>query len=273
MINFSVLLLGLLVSSSDFTLTNEQQIAILAEAQVAYDEGINLQSADPVASRASFRRSANRFQLLVDDGIENGKLWYDLGNAQLQAGEVGEAIAAYRSAKRYIPSDGRVQANLEHARSLVKNPIAGEDSSSLLNRIAFWHESLPTKVRLTLGICCWFALWGFISFRLVHSIPGFKSAVSVLGLCTLALAVSVSIDVADQHQSHGVLTAQEVIVRKGHGVNYEAMFSEPLHEGIEFEIVGNRSGWLHIRLPNGSEGWIEKKDAQLVTLETQVTAI
>lgn len=265
MMIFSTITLAL-IATAEIHLSKEQQFAVLQEAQVAYDHAVELQTADPVAAKESFRRSANRFQLLVDDGIENGKLWYDLGNAQLQAGEIGEAIAAYRSAKRYIPSDGRVQTNLEHARSLVTNNIEGEDATSLLKRLAFWHESLPTQVRLTIGLLFWFSCWSLVSIRLFRTIPAFKTASITLGLFSLALGVSVGADLADQHQDHGVLIAKEVIVRKGSGMNYGAMFNEPLHEGVEFEILGTRKDWLHIKLSNGNEGWIEKGSAQIVSL-------
>jgi len=261
------LLCVLAFSSPDFQLTHEQQIAVLEEAQSAYDHAVQLQTADSVASKESFRRSANRYQLLVDDGVENGKLWYDLGNAQLQSGEIGEAIAAYRAAQRYMPSDGRLLVNLEHARSRVVNPMNSENSTSMLKRLAFWHKTLPTQVRLTIGIVFWFACWTLVVVRFFRMIPGFKTASVTLGVAALALGVSVGADIADQHTDHGVLTAKEVIVRKGNGMNYAPMFQEPLHEGIEFDILGHRSDWLHIRLPNGAKGWIEQDDAQVVTLE------
>ena len=257
----------LALAGTPYQLTPDQQTAVLHEAQVAYDSGISLQTADPVASKESFRRSANRFQILVDDGIENGKLWYNLGNAQLQAGKVGEAIAAYRSGQRYIPSDGRLLANLQHARTLVSNPIKAEDTTSILKRLAFWHESLPTKVRLTVGVLVWFGCWGLVSVRLFRPIPGFKISSITLGCAAIALGISVGADIADQHQDNGVLTASEVIIRKGNGVNYSPMLNEPIREGIEFEIIGQRPDWLHIRLPNGTTGWIQEEDAKVVTLD------
>lgn len=262
-----VILCVLAFSSPEVHLTHAQQIAVLEEAQSAYDNAIRLQTADPVASKESFRRAANRYQLLVDDGVENGKLWYDLGNAELQSGEIGEAIAAYRSAQRYMPSDGRLLVNLEHARSLVVNPMNSEDSSSMLKRFAFWHKTLPTQIRLTIGLVFWFACWTLIAVRFFIMIPGFKTASVTIGVTALALGVSVGTDIADQHTDHGVLTAKEVIVRKGNGMNYAPMFQEPLHEGIEFDILGQRSDWLHILLPNGTEGWIHGDDAKVVTLD------
>ena len=269
MILLPTLLLTLAAIASPVHLSSEQQVAVLQEAQTAYELGIELQTSDPVASKEAFRRSANRFNVLVNDGIENGKLWYDLGNAQLQSGEIGESIAAYLSAKRYIPSDGRVEANLEYARSSITYPITGESSTSMLKRLAFWHTSLPTQVRLALGLTIWCSFWACVTIRLFRVIPGFKTVTIMLGLSAMAFGVSVGADIADQYQGHGVLTAQEVIVRKGNGLNYDAMFKEPIHEGIEFKILGRRSNWLHIQLPNGVEGWIEKDNAQIVTLSSE----
>lgn len=246
-------------------LSKEQSKAVLQEAQSAYDQGIRLQTADPVASKESFRRAAERFQILVDTGIENGKLWYNLGNAQLQSGEIGEAIASYRAGKRYIPSDGRVTANLRYARSLVTNPIQGEDAKSILSRLAFWHDDLPTQVRLAFCVVFWFVCWGLISTRLFRQIPGYKSATILLGCASVALGASVWVDIVDQHQDHGVVTTNEVFVRKGNGVNYAPMLKDPIHEGIEFEVIEQRPDWLHIKLPNGTTGWIQQDDAQIVT--------
>jgi hypothetical protein len=258
-------------SSNQLHLTHEQQVEVLKEAQLAYDNGVSMQTSDPVASKESFRKSAERFQILVDDGIENGKLWFNLGNAQLQVGEIGEAIAAFRSGQRYIPSDGRLTANLQYARSLVSNPIKGEAATSILKRLAFWHESLPTQVRLTIGLIFWFGCWSLVCTRLFRVVPGFKTASISLGCAAIALGVSVGADIADQHQNHGVLIVEEAIVRKGNGVNYSPMLKDPIHEGIEFDIIEQRPYWLHIQLPNGSTGWIQKEDAQIVTLDLTLT--
>jgi len=256
----------LTLSASPLQLTSEQQIAVQQEAQIAYDHGIALQTADPVASKESFRRSAERFQILVDTGIENGKLWYNLGNAQLQSGKIGEAIASYRSGKRSIPDNGRLTANLQYARTLVSNPMQGDDTNSILSKLAFWHYDLPTKARLTFCILFWFIFWGLVSTRLFKQIPGFKTASLTIGCASIALGISVGADILDQHQDHGVITTNEVIVRKGNGVHFAPILKDPIHEGIEFEVIEQRPDWIHIKLPNGTAGWIQEDDAQIVSL-------
>ena len=261
----TIALLAFSLPNSEVHLTQEQQIAVLAEAQNAYDNGVTLQNADPVASKDSFRRSAERFQLLINDGVENGRLCYNLGNAYVQSGEIGQSIAAYLAASRYIPSDGRLAANLQYARSLVSNPIKENSSTTILEKLAFWHTALPTKVRFALGILCWLAAWGLISLRTIRTIPAFKSTAITLGCFATVLGISVRSDMIDQHLDHGVVVADEVILRKGNGTAFGPMFTQPIHEGIEFEIIEHRPHWLHILLPNGSKGWIQEEDAQLVS--------
>ena len=62
----------------------------------------------------------------------------------------------------------------------------------------------------------------------------------------------------------GVLVADDVAVRKGDGEGFALQFEEPLHQGVEFEVVERRGGWLHIRLPDEKTGWIDADAAALV---------
>ena len=62
----------------------------------------------------------------------------------------------------------------------------------------------------------------------------------------------------------GVITDKEVVARQGDGQNYPPSFKDPLHEGTEFDLLENRPGWLHIKLFDESNGWINKSTAELI---------
>jgi len=51
---------------------------------------------------------------------------------------------------------------------------------------------------------------------------------------------------------------QETVARLGPGYAYDAAFKEPLHSATEFSWLENRQGWVRVRLPDASEGWLRQ---------------
>jgi len=52
-------------------------------------------------------------------------------------------------------------------------------------------------------------------------------------------------------------------VRKGNGEGYAPQFEQPLHEGVEFTILEQRGGWMHIELTDGNSGWVRQREVEL----------
>ena len=96
-----------------------QQQTILVEALQLYQEGQQMTANDSAEARDLFARSAAKYRLLVDAGVVNSKLYVNLGNAQLQSGQLGQAVANYQRAVRLDPSNRQASNNLEFARSKV----------------------------------------------------------------------------------------------------------------------------------------------------------
>ena len=62
----------------------------------------------------------------------------------------------------------------------------------------------------------------------------------------------------------GVVLAPEVIGRQGDAESYQQSFEDPLHAGTEFDLLEERTGWLHIRLADDNEAWIPDKAAEII---------
>ena len=260
------------VHASAASLDEGQQRQILEEAQAAYDLAAGMLRSDPAEATQAFRKSAAKFQLLVDDGIHNGELYYDLGNAWFQAGELGRAIANYLRAERLIPDDPRLVANLEYARSQVRPRITEDGHEALLRRLAFWHDGWSLRARLWGFGLSWLVLWGALSIRSLRRYPGWNYLAGTAAACSLLLGVSAAWDIGiDSGQRRGVLIGDQVIVRKGNADSFSPQFQEPINRGVEFEVLEIRPDWLHIELGNGERGWIQTDDAELVKLVTSPT--
>ena len=71
----------------------------LKEANTLFQKANEIALSDPTAAREAYRKAARRFtHLSTAFDIQNSKLLANEGNAYFQAGDLGEAIFAYRRA-------------------------------------------------------------------------------------------------------------------------------------------------------------------------------
>jgi tetratricopeptide (TPR) repeat protein len=246
-------------------LTDLQRTTILAEAQDAYDRGVASLRPDPQAAREAFQTATERYKQLVDDGLANGRLHYNLANAYLQAGEPGRAILHYRAAEKLVPSDSRLRQNLDYARTLVRSRIAPSGGRALAGALLAWHDRTTVRTRYGVFTTAWVLFWALLAIHLVVPRPWWRWPAVALAVVWLASGISVSADVLiGGDQLEGVVLAEEVIVRKGNGEGFEPQFEEPLYQGVEFQLLEQRPGWLHIELANDKTGWIRSDQAGLL---------
>jgi len=236
----------------------------LGDAIRSFDRGSELLKSAPEEALIAFREAHDKFHAVANAGIENGLLYYNLGNTHLRLGEIGAAIADYRRAQRLIPGDERLKANLRFARSLRRDNIADSGKRTLTKTLLVWHRSLPLPTRMTIALLVYGLFWLVLLIRLVSrsAVLGYIGVICLVGW--LSLGLSVSVDYYSQGRtSEGVLVSKEVVVRKGNGAAYERQFEEPLHEGLEFRVVEQRRGWIEIELPDGNRGWVRECDVEL----------
>lgn len=246
-------------------LSERERVGLFSEALDAFDEGSALRATDPSAAATAFNVAIARFSELIDSGVPSGKLYYNLANAQLQVGQLGQSIANYRRAEHLIPGNDRVEANLRFARSLCRNQIAPTGSRAAMETLFAWHYATPLGTRFYVGLAAYALFWAVLLARVY--LPGIRwgyaGTALLLVWCTLGASVIVEETLQSDNQS-GVMVADDVVVRKGNGESYDPQFNEPLHAGVEFEIVESRGEWLLIHLPDDNEGWIPARAAEVI---------
>ena len=91
----------------------------------------------------------------------------------------------------------------------------------------------------------------------VRGVPSLRRTAWALLVLTVLLGWSATLQAHDVDRiQHGVVTADDVVARKGDAESYEPAFSTPLHAGAEFVVLEHRREWLHIKLSGDLEGWI-----------------
>lgn len=245
--------------------------ALLRRALAEFDAAGRLRPGSGDA-RNAYRRAAERFASIIQSGVENGCLYYNMANAYARAADVGRAIVNYRRALRLMPGDARIRHNLESTRRLVRTRIDESVASGFARTVFFWHFETPRAARLRWFLVAYGAFWAaLIAGLLLRRRMAWRVwAARAAGAAALALGASLAWeDLAYRGQAEGVVIADEAALRKGNGEHYEPQLTRPLTEGVEFEVLELRPDavgdqWLRVRLRDGRDGWLRADQAELI---------
>lgn len=252
--------------AAETKMTRDQALLAFAEANRTFRQA-NESTGDPQKARDLYDQAILEYEKIIDEsGIKNAKLYYNLANACLLKGDLGRAILNYRRALQLDPANPEILKNLTFARSRRTDQIPVTAEEKVLSRLFFWHYAWSLRTRLLVGGACFALLCLWLTARAwTRKLPALPALYILLLLVTSAMAASVVLEqVACGRNLAGVIIADSVIARQGDGLNYPQSFTEPLHEGTEFDLIQRRSGWLHIRLSDGSETWIPDTAAEII---------
>lgn len=243
----------------------------LERAAELYREALRIDGDRPEEARESFRAAAAELQSVAELGIESASLQYNLGNALLQAGEIGPAILAYLRAGVLDPTDGRIAANLAAARGRVEARPQPRGGDSLVDRIASWRHLVPLRVRVAAAAAAWLLLWALVAVRISLRAPAdsttlrWRYAIAAGAAVAAVLAATVAIDLLERSRdARGVVLRSGTPLRKGSGEGFAAVGDPALGSGTEFRRLESRPGWLRVELADGRTGWIDAAAAGLV---------
>lgn len=264
----AMLLAGLLAAdsraSSEPPLSDAEALETLREAESNHDLGIELLATRPEEARAAFALAAAGFESVLDRGVHNAGLHYNLANALLRSGDRGGAIVEYLRAQTLDPADPAIAANLAFARSQVPGrPTRGEDPSIAV-RLATWWHVLPLRVRAIAAISAWLVFWTLLVVRqsgLAGDLAArrnlWNAALASTLIAAVVLGATVGLDLRDRLNSDGaVLIDDEVVLRKGNGEGFAPESVSPLASGTECRVLEQRPGWTRIALEDGRSGWV-----------------
>lgn len=246
-------------------LSRERQQEIVNAALSAYDEAVSIARQDPTRARALYQDAANSWLALVEAGVQNAALEYDLGNVFFRLGDLGHAILHYRRAQRLNPTDARLEANLRYARERVEPLIPPSAESRLLAQLLFWHHRTSVlgrfKALVALAAIGWLILSAWLWIR--------RSGVLLAGLIVVALSLAVGASIHWQLYDeaaapHAVIVRDLQYLRLGRGEGSDLALKQPLGAGVELRVLDRRGDWIEVRLPNEQTGWLPADAVELV---------
>jgi tetratricopeptide (TPR) repeat protein len=248
------------------TLSKEQIASLFSQANEDFRRA-NAVIDDAVKASSLYEKAVLDYEKIIHEGrIENPKLYYNLANAYLLRDDIGSAILNYRKAEKLDKSDSDIRKNLAFARGRRIDKVELKAEKRILQTLAFWHYDFSMRTKFALA-CISFAV--FCAALTTAIWFGRKTALTAVVVVSAVFLVcfvgSLAVEAYNEAtQLSGVIISKEVVAYQGDGQNYPPSFRQPLHAGTEFELIERRAGWFHIRLADGSDGWIPQTSAGLI---------
>jgi tetratricopeptide (TPR) repeat protein len=246
-------------------LPRDQLYALLQEANTEFQTANTANNPD--AAKPLYDKAILLYEKIIDQGgVRNAGLYYNLANAYLLKEDLGRAILNYRRAEKLDASDLNIKKNLSFARRHRADRVETSTQRRVLETLFFWHYDFSLRTKALLA-CLFFGTLSTVLTLIVWLGRGSATTVAAVlsGVLLLCLLTSLLLQARQEAGTRcGVITAAEVVARQGDGPNYPPSFKDPLHAGLEFELVERRPGWLHIELADGTDAWIPDDTAGLV---------
>jgi hypothetical protein len=238
----SALLLSLVLSQISYS---------PAEAQAIFAEGVEAYGRDDAsAAEAAFRK-------LLEQGMGGADVAYNLGTADLAQGKLGEAVLYLERARRQGGGPD-VEANLSIAKGRVVDQVVGAaNEEGIVARLVAATTSTGAALAFLLPWCVGFGLLVFMRAR------GQSGRASVAGALLLVFALPgagllLAHYVVAETVHDGVVMAKTLPVHETPDAASKVSFE--LHAGSGVRLLASSGPFIHVRLPNGLEGWAEGKD-------------
>ena len=198
--------------------------------------------------------SAQAYEALIQKGVHNGYLFYNLGNTYIRIGNTGAAILNYIRAQKLIPRDENLEANLKFAIQQTQDKIE-PPAPGTLSTLFFWSNDFNLNELIYLAIGLNFVFW--VSLALWLYFPSLKIIRNALFCFLLLSFFSIGVKLKSESDFKlAVVLAERVEIKSGRAEDAVTLFQ--LHEGALVTVTDKYENWLEVRLNDEQKGWVPK---------------
>jgi tetratricopeptide (TPR) repeat protein len=202
------------------------------------------------------------FSKIIAAGIKNGKLFYNIGNAYLKSGDLGNAMLWYERALKMRPNDPDLRFNHQYALTLVKD--AKEDNRGpILKVLFFWQHFLSAATVQWMALILNLLFWLILATQALRH----KRTLQLTRYVVMVLAVVFILTTFYNHYTssyvkHAVILADKISVRSGLTQDSTELFV--LHAGSKVKIDKDNKDFYRIYFSDGKIGWVGKSDVGVI---------
>lgn len=235
-------------------------LSLLPAYAAAKDEESIWEAAAASYDSGSYASAVESYNKLLERGFVSPDLYYNLGNAYFKNGNLGASIWAYRRALKIDPGMEQAKINLQYVRGFNIDKIVTRGEGFITD---IWN-AVTGLASSNVYLVCFSTAWWLFCLAAAYVILRPRAVAWPQYLLIVCLTVAIFTGAAsatrikkDQLTRWGVLAVPSAEIREGPTADFDKL--EIGHEGLEFEIIGQREGSFLIKLENGLKGWLSEK--------------
>lgn len=182
---YTICILFLMLRLTSFAFDASERVFVWNEANAL------MQNAK---TQQDYLRSAQVYQRLIDDGVRNGFLFYNIGTALLLADRNELAYDAFERAERYLGRRPDIENNLKIASA--RKAKSNHAQLPWYRLAAFWHFYFSGPQRTYIASFAFLAFW----LALVLRKTGIKRTTNAIALASLVVFIIFATSVAASWQ-------------------------------------------------------------------------
>ena len=215
-------------------------------------------AANKLYEEGKFTDAVSAYEKLAQSGETSAALYFNLGNAFFKSGQIGRAVAAYRTAEQLTPRDPDLRANLQFARNQAQGPSLSPGRwQRWLGRLTLNEWTLLAVVAVWL----WLLLLAVLQWRPALK-PALRTYVFSLAILAGFLCVCATASLRQTRFTRtAIVVSADAVVRYGPLAESPTAFT--VHDGAELRVLDQKDEWLQVSPDPRRVGWL-RRDQVLV---------
>lgn len=233
----------------------------------AGDPVATFDSANTAYSKKEFDKAIELYEQIIATNQQSPELYFNLGNAYYQTGDLAHAILNYERAKRLAPEDEDITINLKFANQKTEDKIEAAPQMFLVELQQKIVSLLNEKAWSILSIL--FLTGGLLLIGVFVSSgnAAIKKACFYMGTATLLLFIVTFFIARSSYHSYrthneAIVTGASVTVLGSPSESSTKLFI--LHKGSKVIVQEENNGWLEVKIANGNVGWVKETQVEKI---------
>ncbi|MCX8064339.1 MAG: tetratricopeptide repeat protein [Candidatus Hydrogenedentes bacterium] len=207
----------------------------------------------------NFSQAIENYLKLIQGGLEEDAIFYNLGNSFYHLGKKGFAIACYHYALDLNPSLHIARENLEKVLNEVQRKLALPEEPSWWKYLFVFHYGISKLWTWIIAAFFWLIGWVILGVIPWFSFRSRKYVmISCVVLISLGAVFLCSGIIKEFSPPRAVLIVDKANVHILPSENSPSRFE--LYEGDRFLIEREEGEWVLVKSVGNEKGWIKEKE-------------